>query len=347
MPPICSCSAGCRRGGSSISAAAAAARAGPGSSRSRSTTRRRSPRRCARQRPVRRRRTRRGRSSSGRTTRAARRSCRSLPDVVVVFGAADGERRSRRRARSRRRRRPRSTAVEPPGRAKELADELELLEAVRARGRRSCRRRRSRRRCTSSRRWPPRRSRASSGSSTSPTATRVSVAERGCPLACSRERARAALAERVERGEFPYLRPGRDGVRRSRVRSLPSAGIRSYYLLELTGPRPRRAARRAHRRRAARVHAALPPARRAPRGGRLGRPRRRAHARVDRGRGCAAADRLRRARRLTSGSEQRHEQQRHHVEPDVAGRDARRRVAVRDAEPGHSAAQRHVPIAVP
>ena len=47
------------------------------------------------------------------------------------------------------------------------------------------------------------------------------------------------------------------------------------------------------------------------------------------------------------GDEVRRGQQRHHVEPHVAGGDAARRVAVGDAEPRQLRAQRQVPIAVP
>ena len=92
----CSCSAGCRPAGSCISAAAGAARAGPGSSRSPSRTRLRSPMRCGR----------RGPSGSTTTSRGlvfgpyyARGAAivPVVPDVVVVFGASEGERRRRRR----------------------------------------------------------------------------------------------------------------------------------------------------------------------------------------------------------------------------------------------------------
>ena len=61
------------------------------------------------------------------------------------------------------------------------------------------------------------------------------------------------------------------------------AGIRSYYLLELHGPCARRAVRRTHRRRAARLHAPLPAARAAA------RRRRRRLSSVSRSRGSGPA----------------------------------------------------------
>ena len=222
-PPICSCFAGCRPGGSSISAAAGVARAGPGSSRSRSTTRRRSPRRCARQRPVRIDhdgrelvfgpvlRARRG-DRAGRARRASSSSARPTASVdaddELLAAAAHAA----------------VAAVEPPGRAKELADELELLEAVRAvalgvppapveDAMHELAEHRRRGALVRARHRLPRRRRPAQRR----RARLVARAARASELA-------AALAERLERRRVPVLRPGRDGARRCPARSPPSAG---------------------------------------------------------------------------------------------------------------------------
>ncbi len=155
-----------------------------------------------------------------------------VPDLVVVFGAADGEVEaddSTLTAAAR----TAVEAVEAPGRAKELADELELLEAVRA----------------AAAAVPP----ASVEDAMRVLAAiaaealscelgivyladgdRVTVVERGWSLACSREDLVASLAGVLTCGEFPYC------VQDANPVPLPGAlaaeiGIRSYYLLELTG----------------------------------------------------------------------------------------------------------------
>lgn len=155
-----------------------------------------------------------------------------VPDLVVVFGAADGEVEaddSTLTAAAR----TAVEAVEAPGRAKELADELELLEAVRV----------------AAAAVPPapvedamRVLAASAAEALScelgivylADGDRVTVVERGWSLACSREDLVASLAGLLTCGEFPYCVQDANSV------PLPGAlaaetGIRSYYLLELTG----------------------------------------------------------------------------------------------------------------
>jgi hypothetical protein len=154
------------------------------------------------------------------------------PDLVVVFGADDGAVTAGDEALAAAARTA-VAAVEPAGRAKELADELELLEAVRA------------------------------AAVAVPPATvceamvalaeiaadalscelgivylavgdRVSIAERGWSLTCTRDDVAGALAQAFARGEFPAC------VQDAKAAPLPGAlareaGIRSYYMLELTG----------------------------------------------------------------------------------------------------------------
>jgi hypothetical protein len=155
-----------------------------------------------------------------------------VPDVVVVFGAAEGDVEADDEALAVAARAA-VEAVEPPGRTKELADELELLEAVRAVA-------------TTLPSGPVEDAMldlavvaaealscelgvvylADSG--------RIRVYERGWSLSCTREQLAAALAELLDRSEFPAC------VQDAGPRPLPGAladecGIRSYYLLELTG----------------------------------------------------------------------------------------------------------------
>jgi hypothetical protein len=156
-----------------------------------------------------------------------------VPDIVVVFGAGDGAVDAPddvlfAAARAT------VAAVSPPGRARELADELELLEAVRA----------------AAVTMPP---------GTVPEAMRelasiavdalsceigivylakgdrISVVERGWSLVCPGDELASALASVLTSGEeFPYC------VQDATTAPLPGplaaeSGIRSYYLLELTG----------------------------------------------------------------------------------------------------------------
>jgi hypothetical protein len=155
-----------------------------------------------------------------------------VPDVVEVFGAADGkvdadDETLHAAAHAA------VEAVEPPGRVKELSDELELLEAVRAvatvvpsgavedamldlaavaADALSC----------------------ELGVVYLADSGRLRVYERGWALSCTRAELAAALAEAHERRAFPFC------VQDAGPRPLPGAlanecGIRSYYLLELTG----------------------------------------------------------------------------------------------------------------
>jgi hypothetical protein len=155
-----------------------------------------------------------------------------VPDVVVVFGAIDGDVRANDEELAAAAQAA-VDAVEPPGRVKELSDELELLEAVRA------------------------------VATTLPTgpvgdamldlaavaadalscelgvvyladSRRLRVYERGWSLSCPAADVAAALAGLLDRNEFPSC------VQNAGERPLPGvlageAGIRSYYLLELTG----------------------------------------------------------------------------------------------------------------
>jgi len=155
-----------------------------------------------------------------------------VPDVVVVFGASEGsvEADDEQLAAAAH---AAVEAVEPPGRVKELSDELELLEAVRA--------------VASA--IPARvvddamlelAAQAADALSCElgvvylAGSGRLRVSERGWSLRCSEEQLSAALAEAYERREFPFC------VQDAGVHPLPGAladecGIRSYYLLELTG----------------------------------------------------------------------------------------------------------------
>jgi hypothetical protein len=155
-----------------------------------------------------------------------------VPDVVVVFGGADGsvEADDDTLAAAAR---AAVEAVEPPGRVKELSDELELLEAVRA--------------ITTS---VPSGAVEDSMLELAAVAAdalscelgivyladlgRLRIYERGWSLACSDDQLAAALADAYERRQFPFC------VQDAATRPLPGAladecGIRSYYLLELTG----------------------------------------------------------------------------------------------------------------
>jgi hypothetical protein len=155
-----------------------------------------------------------------------------VPDLVVVFGAAEGELDADDDTLAAAARAA-VDAVEPPGRAKELSDELELLEAVRtaatvvpqepvdqaveelaaiAAEALSC----------------------EIGAVYLADGERIAVVDRGWSLSCSDEAVAAALAELLERAEFPFC------VQDAESKPLPGAlaserGIRSYYLLELTG----------------------------------------------------------------------------------------------------------------
>jgi hypothetical protein len=155
-----------------------------------------------------------------------------VPDVVVVFGASDGdveadEETLRAAAHAA------VEAVEAPGRVKELSDELELLEAVRAvatvvpvaavedamldlaavaADALSC----------------------ELGVVYLADSGRLRAYERGWSLACTESELGAAMADAFERREFPFC------VQDAGPHPLPGAlaeerGIRSYYLLELTG----------------------------------------------------------------------------------------------------------------
>ena len=201
-------------------------------------------------------------SSSARTTRAPRRSCPVTNDVVVVFGCEDDELEAATDESARsppRRSAPRRSSRSTP--AKRLADELEELEAVRAalavdaddveaamRDARA-RSRRESLSCELGRRLPRRRRAARASSSAAGRCART-----GDDVA-------AALHGVLGDGRFPYC------VQDASVVPLPAPlddepGIRSYYLLELHGLARGVLLRRAHRRRAARLHAALPAARR-------------------------------------------------------------------------------------
>jgi hypothetical protein len=155
-----------------------------------------------------------------------------VPDVVVVFGASDGDVEAD-EAALRAAAHAAVEAVEPPGRVKELSDELELLEAVRAvatvvpaaavedamldlaavaADALSC----------------------ELGVVYLADSGRLRVYERGWSLACTESELAAALAKAFERREFPFC------VQDAGPLPLPGAlaeecGIRSYYLLELTG----------------------------------------------------------------------------------------------------------------
>jgi hypothetical protein len=155
-----------------------------------------------------------------------------VPDLVVVFGAEDGELAAGDEAFAAAAHAV-VDAVEPPGRAKALADELELLEAVRA----------------AAIAVPPgtvaEAMQELAGIAAEALSCelgvvyladgdRVSVVERGWSLSCSRDELATALAAALARGEFPFC------VQDAKTSPLPGAlavetGLRAYHLLELTG----------------------------------------------------------------------------------------------------------------
>jgi hypothetical protein len=152
-------------------------------------------------------------------------------DVVVVFGVADGELAADddtlRAAAD-----ETSAIVEPAGPAKQLADELEVLEAIRA-----------------AVTVPPSPVEAAMVALADVAAEalscelgviylevgkRVVVAERGWPKPAAEDELALALGNVLERHRFPYC------VQDARTSPPPGVlasdgGIRSYYLLELTG----------------------------------------------------------------------------------------------------------------
>jgi len=154
-----------------------------------------------------------------------------LPDVVVVFGIGEGAISSDEAALQ-----AAGTAaaagVEPAGTAKRLADELEVLEAIRA-----------------SVSVPPASVESAMHALAEIAATalscelgivyledggRIAVAERGWPLAFGEAEVATALGDTLNRAEFPFC------VQDARTSPPPGLlatdpGIRSYYLLELTG----------------------------------------------------------------------------------------------------------------
>jgi hypothetical protein len=153
------------------------------------------------------------------------------PDTVVVFGATEqaldaGDGALEAAAREA------LDAVDAPGPAKGLADELELLEAVRAV-------------CSTPTTPVEDAMRSVAGSAAEALSCelgavyladgdRLAVLERGWSLATSHDELRAALKAVLERREFPVC------VQDAKSSPPPGAlaeeaGIRSYYLLELTG----------------------------------------------------------------------------------------------------------------
>ncbi|HWB22115.1 MAG TPA: hypothetical protein VG652_04450 [Gaiellaceae bacterium] len=154
-----------------------------------------------------------------------------LPDVVVVFGVGEGTISSDEDALQAAGEAA-AAAVEPAGTAKRLADELEVLEAIRA-----------------SVSVPSVSVDEAMQSLAEIAATalscelgivyladgdRIAVAERGWPLGFPKAEIAAALAETLARAEFPFC------VQDAHSSPPPGllatdAGIRSYYLLELTG----------------------------------------------------------------------------------------------------------------
>ncbi len=154
------------------------------------------------------------------------------PDVLVVFGTADGaiaasDESLLAAARAA------SEAVGPAGRAKELAERLELLEAVRA---------------AAMVEPVPVDTAMSTLTEIATTALscelgamyvadgrRMAVVERGWSLRFPRDEVCAALAQVAESHEFPFC--VQDAKRSPAPGPLATdRGIRSYYLLELTGP---------------------------------------------------------------------------------------------------------------
>ena len=163
-------------------------------------------------------------------------------------------------------------------------------------------------------------------------ADRIEVIDRGWELGEPAGAGRGGAETGARRRSLPVLRAGRGRAAAARA---ARRGARDPLVLpaRADGRRPRRAARRAHRRGAARLHAPLQAARPAARRRRLVRPRRRG----SRGSG-APKRRLGCTRRSGSSTSEprerdRRREQRHHVEPHVARGDARRRIAVGDAEP--------------
>jgi hypothetical protein len=154
-----------------------------------------------------------------------------LPDIVVVFGSTDGaitvDEESLQAAAN-----TVANVVEPAGPAKRLADELEVLEAVRT--------------AVS---VPPA-SVAEAMASLADVAaealscelgivyvedgSRIGVAERGWSQPASIEDVAEALGEVLRRQRFPYCVQDARGAPPPGVLAA-DAGIRSYYLLELTG----------------------------------------------------------------------------------------------------------------
>ena len=223
-----------------------------------------------------------------------------VPDLVVVFGAVDGDVDADDDALAAAAHAA-VEAVEPPGRRSSSPTSSSC-------SRRSARRSRSRRRRVGGR--DARRWRDVAAEALSCELGVVYLADGGrlerrrarLDARLLARRARGARCRRVlGDGELPVLRPGRE--RRAASGALADeCGIRSYYLLELTGL-ARGVLLVAHTDAAPRGFTLL--CRRlgaAARGGRLGRPRRRAHARVDARRGGSAASGVRRARRLTTAS---------------------------------------------
>jgi hypothetical protein len=217
-----------------------------------------------------------------------------LPDIVVVFGAAgdaiaaDGE--ALQAAAN-----TVAGEVEPAGPAKKLADELEVLEALRAAlavphatveealaglagvaaEALSC----------------------ELGIAYLDDSGRIGVAERGWPRPTHDAGLAAALATAFAAQSFPQCI--QDAQRAAARRACERHRYPLLLPARADGSCEGRPLRRPHRRRAARLHAPLPQARPATRRSHLGRPRRRAHARMDCGRVCSPAELLRSARRLS------------------------------------------------
>jgi hypothetical protein len=154
-----------------------------------------------------------------------------LPDVVVVFGVGEGtisaEEDALQAAGD-----AAAAAVEPAGTAKRLADELEVLEAIRA--------------AVSVPSLSVDEAMASLAEIAATALScelgivyladgdRIAVAERGWPLAFPEADVATALGDTLNRAEFPFC------VQDAHTSPPPGllagdAGIRSYYLLELTG----------------------------------------------------------------------------------------------------------------
>jgi hypothetical protein len=153
------------------------------------------------------------------------------PDVVVVFGAGDGTITADDEALSAAAKEAAETLV-PVGPAKGLADELELLEAVRAAAGVSA--------PTVAESMAALAGIAAEALSCElgivylQDGRRVAVAERGWPQPAGEDEVADALASALEQGEFPVC------VQDANTVPLPGAlasvaAIRSYYLLELTG----------------------------------------------------------------------------------------------------------------